>query len=215
VERRVHRTAIIMATKLKPDLPRLGQPRIVTVPRTTYLSLSGTGLATTGETAAQKDLQAAIAALYSLAYTMKFARKKDAKAKELMIGPIEADWWVPGTDQPAGVPPEKWRWQLFLPVPGATSRELVAAMKTLMFRGRSSALTATAEVVTLPSTRCAEALHVGPYDKEGPTIEAMLLFAADKGWKITGRHREIYLGDPRRTAPSRLKTVLRHPVVKA
>ena len=195
------------------DVPRAGHPRIVTVPRRTYLTLSGRGLATTGEPAAQADLQAAIAALYSLAFTMKFARKR--KGGDLDISPIEADWWVPDMPDPRGATPSQWRWQLFLPVPGVTLRELIGAVEIVRSRDGGSPLIAGAELVTSPSTRCAEALHIGPYDAEGPTIEAMVAYAQQHGWKPTGRHREVYLGDPRRSAPAKRKTVLRHPVVRA
>jgi hypothetical protein len=203
-----------MSTAKKLDLPRVGQPRIVMVPRTTHLTLSGKGLPGGKDGDATSQLQKAIAALYGLAYTIKFARRKRG-GPELQVGAVEADWWVPGKRDLRSAPREAWRWQLFLPVPGVKRRELAEAAQVLEERGRGGPLVARAELVEAPATRCAEALHIGPYDAESPTIEAMTAHARAQGWKLTGHHREVYLGDPRRSAPARLKTLLRHPVVRA
>ena len=198
----------------KADLPRVGQPRIVMVPRTTHLTLSGKGLPGSKDGDATRQLQQAIFALYGLAYTIKFARKKRG-GPELRVGAVEADWWVPGKRDLRGAPREAWRWQLFLPLPGVKRRELAEAVQMLEARGRGGPLVARAELMAAPATRCAEALHIGPYDAELPTIEAMTAHARAQGWKLTGHHREVYLGDPRRSAPARLRTVLRHPVMRA
>jgi len=192
------------------DVPRPGHPRIVTVPRTTYLTLSGKGLPAGNGSG---EFQAAIAALYGLAYTIKFTRKKEGG--DLAIGAIEADWWVPGRKDMSGAPPSAFRWQLFLPARGVRVREIAAALATLEERGRATLLMRRAKLLVAPTTRVAEALHVGPYDAELPTIEAMLEHARAEGFRPIGHHREIYLGDPRRTAPERLKTLLRHPVARS
>jgi hypothetical protein len=60
--------------------------------------------------------------------------------------------------------------------------------------------------------RCAQVLHRGPYADEGPTLAALHAFIAEQGYALTGTHHEIYLGDPRRTAPERLRTIIRQPV---
>ena len=61
---------------------------------------------------------------------------------------------------------------------------------------------------------CAQILHIGPYNTEGPTIEKLHNFIADEGYKLHGKHREIYLSDMRRTAPEKLKTIIRQPIRK-
>ncbi len=60
--------------------------------------------------------------------------------------------------------------------------------------------------------QCAQVMHVGPYSAEGPTIEALHRFIAEAGYERRGKHHEIYLGDPRRSAPAKLRTILRQPV---
>jgi len=199
-----------MARAQPLDVPRRGAPRIVTAPRTTYLTLSGRGLPGTRGS----DFQAAIAALYGLAYTMKFRRPKDRRAP-LDVGHIAADWWVPGRLDPRRAPKGRWRWQLFLPVPGATKRELAAAAGALEQRGRSGPLTAQVALLTEPKRTFAEVLHVGPYEAEGPSIDLLVEHVRDAGLALTGHHREIYLNDPRRSGPAKAKTLLRHPVTRA
>ncbi|MBR3396008.1 MAG: GyrI-like domain-containing protein, partial [Firmicutes bacterium] len=78
--------------------------------------------------------------------------------------------------------------------------------------------TSSAEFLTLEEGLCVQCLHVGPYDTEPATVEKMHAFAAEQGYELdfsdVRRHHEIYLGDPRKTAPEKLKTVIRHPVRK-
>jgi hypothetical protein len=58
-------------------------------------------------------------------------------------------------------------------------------------------------------------MHVGPYATERPTIERLHRFVEEQGYQLRGKHHEIYLGDPRRSTPEKLRTIIRHPVEKA
>ena len=82
-------------------------------------------------------------------------------------------------------------------------------------RAKAGERSVSVTVRGLSEGTCVQTLHVGPYDDEGPVIAAMHEHALAAGYRLTGHHHEIYLGDPRRTAPERLRTILRQPVKQA
>lgn len=112
--------------------------------------------------------------------------------------PLEGLWWTPGSDEPFGAAalaePERWQWTLLVPAPAG------------------AAPTGPVRLERLEEGRVAELLHVGPHDAEGPSIAALHEAIAAAGLRPRGRHHEIYLDDPRETAPEALRTVLRQPV---
>jgi hypothetical protein len=91
--------------------------------------------------------------------------------------------------------------------------DLADARRTLAARGKDAGCERV-ELIRLGEGSCVQMLHVGPYDQERVTIERMLAWAADEGWQPAGRHHEIYLSDPRRVPPAKLRTILRMPVRK-
>lgn len=192
--------------KVSEEYRATSAPRLVEVPTTKYLSISGRG-APGG--AAFTD---AMNALYAVAYTIKMARKK--VGTQFKIAKLEGLWWA---DQPGKVvpdSPEDWNWQLLIKVPDAvTNGEVAAAAKLLRERGKS-AMVDSVVIAELTEGQCVQAMHIGPYANEKDTIARMREFATEKGMQFTGRHHEIYIGDPRRAAPDRLRTILRMPVAQ-
>ena len=154
-----------------------------------------------------EQFAAAIGALYGVAYTLKFTLKR-AGVLDYPVLPLEALWDLP----PEGV--GDWCWTALIAVPDAISaRDVRVAAATA--RGRGTPATDTVRLRTLSEGRCAQVMHVGPYDAEAPTIEVLHRFIADQAYAISGRHHEIYLSDPRRTSPDRLRTIIRYPVKRA
>ena len=173
---------------------------------------AGTYLATDGAGAPESEqFQARIGAMYSVAYTVKMASK--FAGQDYKVAPLEGVWWHAGDELDfSTVPREQWQWKLLIRTPPfITETELAAAREKLHATGKGLY---GDEVVleTLDEGPCVQMLHVGPYAEEARTIEAMAAFAEGEGLSLHGRHHEIYLSDPRRTAPERLKTLLRHPV---
>lgn len=189
--------------------PRAHRVRIVRV-------LDRNCLAIDGQSApGGPGFQAAMAALYSVAYSLHFLLRD--RGIEAPIGPPEALWERrDGTPAwPAGVvafEPKSWRWTLFIGVPVEATDEDVTAALAVARRKRPSAALANLHPMMLGEGVVVEAMHVGPYDAEPETIAKMHELAMDAGLAPRGPHHEIYLGDPRRTDPSRLRTVLRQPV---
>ncbi len=108
----------------------------------------------------------------------------------------------------------EWRWTIMILVPKAvTARRLAAARAALMEKRKVTSMPAV-RLEKLSEGLCAQVLHVGPYAAERPTIEGLHAFMREQGYTFAGPHHEIYMGDPNRTAPARLKTIVRQPVRK-
>jgi hypothetical protein len=191
-------------------MPSAKHPAIVEVPDLAFLMVNGRG-----DPGSSEAFEAAMQALFSAAYTLKFGLKKTDPERDFKVAPVEGLWW--GDDPKPTLADlqrdrDSWNWTLMIAVPDAvTADEVAAALETA---GRKKDLPAAPllRLERFEEGLSAQIMHVGPYSEEAPTIERLHEWAAAEGYELRGRHHEIYLGDPRRTAPERLKTVLRHPV---
>jgi hypothetical protein len=127
----------------------------------------------------------------------------------------ESLWWgSQGRGDFSQEPKEAWNWKLMVRIPdGVGVADLDAARATLEARGKGDGVDLV-KLETIEEGRCVQALHLGPYDTEGTTVDGMLTMAGAEGLHPAGRYHEIYLSDPRRTAPEKLRTILRMPVAK-
>ncbi|MGB8259248.1 MAG: GyrI-like domain-containing protein, partial [Terracidiphilus sp.] len=153
----------------------------------------------------------AIGALYGMAFTIKMTRKF-AGTQDYSVGKLEARW--PGFEGkcPAAVNKDEWTWELLIRTPEfVRETDLKQARATLKKRGKDGG-TERVELLRLDEGLCVQALHTGPYEEEERTFQAMLEYAAGKGYQAGGAHGEIYLSDPRRVEPRKLKTILRVPL---
>ena len=157
--------------------------------------------------------RASIEALYSVAYKLKFMSKKELD-RDYVVPPLEGLWWA---DDMQAFAEERdtnqWQWTMMIMVPEWISRDMVERARAAA--GEKQELTA------LPAMRFADydeglsvqIMHIGSYDDEGPTLETMHKeFMPAHNLTFGGKHHEIYLSDPRRVSPEKLKTVLRQPV---
>jgi hypothetical protein len=190
--------------------PKAGKPELVRVPPLTYLMVDGTGDPNTSP-----DFQAAIGALYSLAYTLKFGLKKQ-KGMDFRVMPLSGRFHAEDPRVFLEGRKQEWQWTLMLALPAAvTAADLKAARAQAQAREKASPALPLVRREVLREGLCAQVLHVGPYAAEKPTIEALHAFIADQGLVFAGSHHEIYISDPSRTAPVKLKTIVRQPVKKA
>jgi hypothetical protein len=181
------------------------KPVIIDIAPAKYLTVDGQGKPG-GEV-----FQQAIGALYGMAYTIKMASK--FAGQDYAVCKLEAQYEAGecGADF-GGTPPEEWRWKLIIRTPEFVgAKELRAAVGNLAKRGKEGQFEAV-KLDTIREGKCVQMLHVGPYDKEPETIEKMRIAAGEGGYEFRGPHHEIYLSDPRRVAPEKLKTILRIPV---
>lgn len=154
--------------------------------------------------------------LYTTAFSLRFALKR--RGVDRKVGPLEGLWWTADgeTDLDRILSPDSdrtgWRWTLLIVLPDeATDAELAAAVAA----GRTKVeprVAASLRVDWLAEGRVAQLLHVGPYAAERPSIDRLHAEIAAAGLTLTGRHHELYLGDPSRSAPEKLRTMLRHAV---
>jgi hypothetical protein len=156
--------------------------------------------------------QSRIAALYAMAFTVKMTRKFAGRG-DYPVGKLEALYLNVG--QSPTPPRQRWKWRLMIRTPEFIGEDdLSAAVSTLRKRGKEGEATLV-RLDTLLEGPCVQMLHVGPYDRESDTIETMREFAGTKGLELAGPHHEIYISDPRRVEPEKLKTILRCPAVPA
>lgn len=186
---------------------RAGELRVVDVPPLQYLMVDGHGDPNSGD-----QYAAAVAALYPMAYTLKFASKD--LGRDYVVPPLEALWW---SDDMAAFTTSRdksrWDWTAMIMAPDWITHEMFgAAVETVARRSQPAALDQV-RLEVLHEGRCVQTLHVGPYDDEAAVLATMHdQFIPAEGLEMAGRHHEIYLSDPRRVTPARLRTILRQPV---
>ena len=182
------------------------KPAMVDVPPMNFLMADGAGNPDTADA-----FQQSIEALYSLAYTMKFTIKK-GRGIDFRVLPIEGLWWADSPEAFVAGRKDEWQWTLMIVQPDVvTPADVEAAREAVRARRPVPALDRV-RFERFAEGRAAQILHVGPYAGERPTLERLHAFIRDEGGEPAGKHHEIYLSDPRRTAPERLRTILRQPV---
>jgi hypothetical protein len=202
---------IDLVKQLRPlYAPSARHAAIVEVPELAFLMIDGRGDPNTSE--AYRD---ALGALYGVAYTLKFTLKKADPEHDFKVAPLEGLWWG-DAEQPSLAELQEnrdsWNWMMMIALPDVVTAAEVAAAVEAAARRRPLPAAAGGRQERFFEGLAAQIMHVGPYSAEAPTIERLHAFVEGQGYELHGRHHEIYLGDPRRTAPERLKTVIRHPV---
>lgn len=187
------------------------RPRLVDVPAFNYAMVDGV-LEAGMSPADSEEFQQAIGALYGVSYTLKFMSRSDANRPiDYPVMPLEALWWSDDREIDFSRRKRLWWRALILQPPHVTAAMFRQAVRRTKERGENPAL----DRLRLGSLReglCLQIMHVGSYSHEAATVERLVTFAKENGFRLRGRHHEIYLGDPRRASPERLKTILRHPV---
>jgi len=196
---------------LRKQLKHLYNPskkefELTDVPAMKFVMIDGQGDPNTSE-----KFQSAMQALYSVVYTLKFEFKKN-QGIDYPVMPLEGLWWADDMEVFKIEKKADWKWTLMIMQPDVVSEK--------HFRSACEQAAAKKDLPELSSLRfehfregmSAQILYLGPYSDEGPTITRMHEFIHESGHMLHGKHHEVYLGDPRRSAPEKLKTVLRQPV---
>lgn len=189
---------------------KAGDLRIVDVPEQQYLMLDGRG-DPNGPAFAE-----ALAALYPLAYALKFASKREL-GRDYAVMPLEALWWADDMDAfTVARDKASWQWTLLMLVPDWIDRAAFEAAVAAVAAKHAPARVHDIRLERLVEGRCVQTLHVGAFDDEGPVLERMHHeFIPQHGLRMSGRHHEIYLSDARRVEPAKRRTILRQPVTGA
>ncbi len=179
---------------------------VVEVPPLNFLMIDGRGDPNTSPEYAE-----AIEALYAVAYALKF-RIKRGRGVDYVVMPLEGLWW---TDDPAHFDMdnrEMWNWTAMIMQPEYVTEEMYEEVVAEVRKKKALGALDRMRLETHHEGLSVQVLHVGPYAAEGPTIARLHAYIREQGYRPSGKHHEIYLSDPRRTAPERLKTILRQPV---
>lgn len=181
------------------------KPAIIKTTLAQYLAVEGRG-APGGPV-----FQDCIGALYAMAFTIKMTRKF-ASQGDYAVCKLEGLWFAEEGKDFSQIPQDQWQWKLMIRTPDfIRQKDLDKAVAALLSKGKAEKVK-DVKLEKLDEGQCVQMLHVGPYDKVGDTISIMEQYAEQKGLSFAGVHHEIYLSDPRRIPPERLKTIIRHPV---
>jgi hypothetical protein len=198
-----------MPYDVKKDLKQLYAPKntdwaLLDVPEQQFLAIDGRGNPNTAE-----SYKNAVQALYTFAYTIKMTAKRTGE--DFVVGPLEGLWWAADYAAFTVRAKDSWQWTMLISLPGTIGEDAVEEARESVKRKKK--IDAPVRLAKLHEGRCAQVLHIGSYDDEGPILARLHHeFLAQHGFEPTGLHHEVYLGDPRKTEPAKLKTVLRQPV---
>ncbi|MBR2683344.1 MAG: GyrI-like domain-containing protein [Atopobiaceae bacterium] len=207
-----------MAFDFKKEYRDLYQPKtkpsIVEVPAMRFLSVEGAG-DPNEEGGAYKH---ALELLYAVAYTLKMSYKTDYAIDgfyQYVVPPLEGFWWQPDVKGVNYADKASFNWLSVIRVPEfVTDADFAWAVETAAAKKKLDC--SPVQLVTIDEGLCVQCMHVGPYDSEPATVEAMHAYAAARGYvpdfSDVRKHHEIYLSDPRKADPAKMKTVVRHPI---
>jgi len=154
----------------------------------------------------------AVAALYPLAYTIKFMIKRGPLNVDFRVLPLEGLWWAEDMSAFTESRRDEWQWTLMIMQPPLVDRDMVETARAEVERKKGPAALPGIRFEEFDEGECAQILHKGSFDAEGPTVEKLHAYIEGLGKRPVGKHHEIYLSDMRRTAPDSLKTIIRQPM---
>jgi len=179
-------------------------PEIVEIEEGKFLTIEGKG-APGGD-----EFQAKVGALYSLAYGIKMLMKKEGK--DFTVAKLEGLWWVDSDKPYTEVPREEWRWKLLIRQPEFVTPEIVEKARQEVIEKKKLELVNEVKFEKMKEGKCVQILHIGPYSTEPESLEKMYNLMKEEGLVYNGFHHEIYISDPRKVAPEKMKTILRQSV---
>ncbi len=194
---------------------KIGRFDILDIPPIPYLMIDGAGNPNTSKAYGQ-----AISALYGLSYGLKFHSKIEL-GKDYVVPPLEGLWWADDMGVFASGDKGKWQWTMMMRQPVWSTPSLLEDIRAVSITKNAKKKAsptdeqtiAKVRLETLTEGKCVQVLYVGPYDNEGETLRTMHSeFIPQNNMSMTGKHHEIYLNDPRKISPEKLKTILRQPV---
>jgi hypothetical protein len=197
----------------KKELKHLYRPSVkkfvvVDVPPMQYLMIDGHGDPNTAQ-----EYQDALAALFPVAWQLKFMSKREL-GKDYVVLPLEGLWWAEDMESFTSMRDKsQWDWTMMIMQPEWITREMFETVATQVEMEKGLPAISKLRLETYHEGLSVQIMHIGSYDDEGPTLDEMHhKFVPENGYEMVGKHHEIYLSDFRKVAPEKLKTVLRQPV---
>jgi hypothetical protein len=185
---------------------KVGEPELVEIGPRPFLMIDGHG-----DPNLVLEYVDAVEALYPIAYAIRACIKKET-GDAYTVMPLEGLWWTDDMKLFSMDRKGDWNWTMMISLPDVVSVEIAEAVIAETTRAKQLAAGEKVRFEMFDEDRCAQVMHLGPYAAEAPTIELLHRFIEEQGLSRRGRHHEIYVGDPRRSDPSKLRTIIRQPV---
>jgi len=186
------------------------EPALVEVPELAFLMIDGEGDPNTAD-----EYREAVEALFAVSYAAKFVVKRSPRGIDFGVMPLEGLWWVADMSEFTIEDKSGWSWTAMIMQPEPVTTEVVVAARGGAAKKKPLPALERLRFERFGEGRAAQVMHLGPYSAEGPTIARLHEFIAERGLEREGKHHEIYLKDPTRSAPENLRTVIRQPVANA
>lgn len=190
------------------------KPGIIQVPPMNFIAVRGKG----DPNEEEGEYATAVSLLYAIAYTIRMSYKTDYKIKgffEYVVPPLEGFWWMDGIKGVDYSRKDLFQWISAIRLPDFVGKEDLAWAISEATRKKKQDFSKV-EYMTYDEGLCVQCMHIGPYDDEPATVKLMHEYADSQGYTVditeTRHHHEIYLSDPRKTDPAKLKTIIRHPI---
>jgi hypothetical protein len=180
---------------------------LVEIPKMNFLMLDGIG-----DPNNSVDYQQAVDALYSMSYGLKFALK--AHGFDHIVPPLEGLWWMDDMREFTMASKPLWKWTMMIMQPEWVTTDWVEKVRVETFKKKNNPLVSQVRFDMYEEGLVLQTLYTGAYENEAPKIAEMHKYIKSNGYQAHSKHHEIYLGDPRKTSPERLQTILRQPVRK-
>lgn len=214
-----------MAFDFKRELKDIYRPKttpsIIDVPTMRFLMVDGKGDPNTSD-----EYRSAVELLYGLSYTIKMSKKGSYFPDgyfDYVVPPLEGLWSLDDNGEFKGngaaiTNKSKFLWTAMIRQPDFVTQGVFAWAKEKLAKKKPDLDLAQARLADFTEGLCAQVMHIGAYDDEPATVALLEKFIKDSGYTTAmtsiRRHHEIYIGDPRKTAPEKLKTIIRHPITK-
>ena len=190
------------------------RPEIITIPKMNYIAVEGSG----DPNVEDGEYKHSIGLLYGIAFTIKMSKRTDHKIGgyfDYVVPPLEGFWWQEGKEEIDYTHKEDFRWISVIRLPDfVTKEDFDWAINEAATKKKQDF--SKVEFLTIEEGLCVQCMHIGPYDSEPETVDMMDRYIFENGYENdfsdTRKHHEIYLSDVRKTAPDKLKTVIRHPI---
>ncbi len=189
--------------------PSSGEVMIVDVSEMSFIMVDGAGDPNTAQ-----EYKDAVEALYAVSYAIKFIIKKGEVAIDYGVMPLEGLWWVDDMTQFSVENKDIWKWTSMIMQPKYVTRDLFDIAIEQVRKKKSLPALPKMRFESFHEGLAAQVMHIGSYSAEGPTVETLHNFIRENGYVLRGKHHEIYLTDPRKSAPEKMKTVIRQPISK-
>ncbi len=192
------------------------KPTVIDVPKMRFVMVDGQGDPNTSE-----YYKKAVELLYGISYGIKMSKKTGNKPKgyfDYVVPPLEGFWWFEEDYFDGSVIGRKneFNWTMMIRQPEFVTPLVFENAKEVLSKKKPGIDISIIRLEDFTEGLCAQIMHIGPYDNEPLTVAMLDAFISEQGCRtdmsVSRKHHEIYLGDPRKTAPEKLKTVIRHPI---